>query len=667
MSGLSAEGGGGRVIPFGAGRRASSSSAGTASATIARLEKARIYAELVAADARLATMRENFEEERGFRRHGAVVTRPQKLLALGGYLLHNAEGEIRTHADVKSEHQRLEVARALSGLAINTIKVIVAEFEASGSVTVEEGGTRGPPKRDWEELVALEPRLKKWVDEQLNDTSQCLWVTRQSIQAFIEVETGLHVSYARISQLADVWGLKYVTLQKAPVASTTERKIWRRLVVCQERLHMIRGGRGGSMDESYCNKRAAWQKSFANVGSLWSRWALGNEGLGDRLCFIHGVEPRGLMGGEAPMGDLVTLMPTLHAVFKAGKGGGVGDYHGNFTGPIFMTWAEVRLLPWFQHEFPNWATAGTGAEWRAGRGFTLSLDNAPYHVTLTPCLVPGPGFRFDPRQLSKKELFEAMVVLGCASLTVPNHTFYKVVAGVKTLQPKVSIAVQLDDASKGLRAKAGVVPYLPELGVAALDWIIERTGQFPQVLMNDFEYFCYTKTNGNLVPEWNAANWPRRSPIEYVWGGAKAYAAAAFSKARTMVELNKHINEGLYTHQLARPGILEVKGGNYAGVGGACAATAALFRHCLYEDDGGFASQIKQDPILRACGPLGDKGVATMDDLIVPEDMRVLASERIRLIIKYRTAKMAAVEANIDVGEALQAQDEGDEEGDDED
>jgi hypothetical protein len=134
-----------------------------------------------------------------------------------------------------------------------------------------------------------------------------------------------------------------------------------------------------------------------------------------------------------------------------------------------------------------------------------------------------------------------------------------------------------------------------------------------------------------------------------------------------MVELNDHINEGLYTHQLARPGILEVRGGNYAGVGGACPATKALFDHCLYTDDGGFASQIKQDPILRACGPLGDKGVATMDDLIVPEDLRVLASERIRLIIKYTTAKMAAAEANIDVGEALQAQDEGDEEGDDDD
>ena len=88
MAGLAPEGLSGRAVPFGGGARSSSGSRSTVAATKARLEKACLTAALGAADARLAALREDFDKARGIRAHGAVVTEAQKLLAIGGYLLH---------------------------------------------------------------------------------------------------------------------------------------------------------------------------------------------------------------------------------------------------------------------------------------------------------------------------------------------------------------------------------------------------------------------------------------------------------------------------------------------------------------------------------------------------------------------------------------------------
>ena len=102
--------------------------------TRAALIAAADAAALAAAQAALARDLSAFEVERGKRKHGAMVTRDQVLLALKGFLLYDAEGRLVIKDRVHNDKERYEVAAGLSGLAANTVKKYVAGFREYGRI-----------------------------------------------------------------------------------------------------------------------------------------------------------------------------------------------------------------------------------------------------------------------------------------------------------------------------------------------------------------------------------------------------------------------------------------------------------------------------------------------------------------------------------------------------
>lgn len=295
------------------------------------------------------------------------------------------------------------------------------------------------------------------------------------------------------------------------------------------------------------------------------------------------------------------------------------------------------------------------------KGHVLRADGAPYHVATTTNLDPALGaIRFNPRQLTKDKLVDALTALGCHSLDVVHE--YLVEASEGTMSSvdsegfkaaKMTITVPINDAEKKKRGKAGEHPGVEEIQVAALEWIVNNK---PTALENDWEYIIRTELNGNAVIVWNAPNFPESMTVETCWSIVKMYNAAAFKSGRTMRQLWEDTGDGMYSKKVAAPATHRYQGGGFKPPLLGCNPDAERFlSHTLRAKDGGCVRQVEQDKLLR-------DAKFDMDAGVTPAALKPLVDAPNRAVLRYLVAKMMEAEGGGALGEALEGGDEDDEE-----
>ena len=598
----------------------------------------------------LDRLRATFRERLGSAGRGARVTEMQAAVMISAFLLYNSDGSASAPLHALSQRARARVAAFLTGRDERTAEKLWALYQEHGRIVLEEPGVRGTRRPNEAELLALEPRVKEHVREVLLQRDVPCWVTRRSLQALIRDASGIDASFRTVSRLCAAWGLEYGRLRRPAAALTPKRRLQRDVAICQVRLAIAAGHTLLAADESFCNSSKAHEDSFHIAGSPFASFARARSGrgLGERLCFIQAVGEQGLCGVPEDLpgivGDIETRLPTAEVMFAAKRG--VGEFHGNFSGSIFLKFLLHRFIPWALARYPDLATGPPGA---LARKLCLMLDNAPYHTASSAHLVDGEDLRFNPLTSTKKVLFEGMERAGCKALVVV-HSY--AVAGAAAVATK-SVLVPMTAEGAAMRGRAGVFPGAEEVKVAAQQWLMLHR---PSVLENDAEAAVRKGLNGNAYILWNAPNFPELMPIEFVWAQAKAYVGAAWTGRRSMAVLAHDVHMGLYTDAVAMPGVLQVRGGNFVeGADGACPAAAALFAHVLRSPKGGARAHIAVSERLRG----------TIDDLVVPGELEEAVAARGRNAMLYRQAQLLEAQAGEALGEALE--EESEEEGGEED
>jgi hypothetical protein len=486
----------------------------------------------------------------------------------------------------------------------------------------------------------MEPRVREWVRTQLQETDEPAWVTRQAIQDFIYEEIGVRASFRRISKLCDAWELDYSRLERAPVALDPLRAFKRRIHIMQRRQAIIDGTILFYLDESFANLRLQNAFSYHPRGSAFSQFAMRRgSGLGKRLCFVHVLGTEGLCRSDdytdsPELGDVSSPKRSCEMMFSAAPGGSTGDYHGNFDHAIFMSYMESRFLPWILWRYPDIMDGPPGAR-KPHVG--LVLDNAPYHVGTTTVLDPAASLRFDPRSLNKSDLIDAMNAADLFEITVQHSCIDADGSAVR-----MDIVVYLTEEEKKVRGKRGVSPTLPEIQAACLEYLVNY---LPHVLENDVEHFVRVRLNGNVSIYWNAPNFPEVMPIEMVWNRCKSFASARFTRGRTTQMLAEDIRRGMYTDDVALPGVLNVTGGHFVrGFNSECRSARNLIDHVHFASDGGCQLQIDQDPVL----------TGTMRDLVITEEYRDIVRQKGRSVSNHLARKWVAAQQQLSVAEALE-------------
>lgn len=581
----------------------------------------------------------NFAKIRGERVRGAVVTRDQALLAVAGFLLYDGAGELRVPPRADYASHRIEAGTLLSGLSDKTVRGITTKFMATGAINLEPPRARGPAPLNTEDLDAMEPRVREWVRSQLQEADEPTWVTRQAIQEFIYEEIGVRASSRRISKLCEAWELDYSRLERAPVALDPLRAFKRRIHIMQRRQAIIDGTILFYLDESFANLRLQNAFSYHPRGSAFSQFAVRRgSGLGKRLCFVHVLGTEGLCvsddSADMPeLGDVVSPKRSCEMMFSAAPGGSTGDYHGNFDHAIFMSYMEGRFLPWILWRYPDIMDGPPGAR---KPHIGLVLDNAPYHVGTTTDLHPG-SLRFDPRSLNKSDLIDAMNAADLFEITV-QHSYIDADGNAA----RMDIVVYLTEEEKKVRGRRGVSPNMPEIQAACLEYLVNH---LPRVLENDVEHFVRVRLNGNVSIYWNAPNFPEVMPIEMVWNRCKSFASARFTRGRNIQMLAEDIRRGMYTDDVALPGVLNVAGGLFVrGANNESESARILIDHVHYASDGGCQQQIDQDHVL----------TGTMRDLIIPEEYRDIVAQKGRAVSNHLARKWVAAEQQLSIAEAVE-------------
>lgn len=590
-----------------------------------------------------------WKARRGARAMGKPVSDEQALLAIAGYHLYDADGKLK----VPAKANRVKAAAAVSGLSEPTARAICQMWEEKGEIKKEDTSKRGfgsdshPLSSKLPDGLAAD--VEAFIKAELGDEANPHWVTRQSVQEFIEEKTGRHCSLKRVGLLLTEWGMKYGKLTRIPNGDLSRaRKLQRQIYIIQVAEAMKKGWTIVCTDESYCNARYCELQSWAPAGAMHAAF-IQKGGLGARLCFIHAIDEDGLItpvdkdgrASYAPDGDPKTPFPSAEAMFPAQKAANMGDYHANFKGGNFMDWVRNRLIPGLKARYPD----AFGP--KPTRTIAMVFDNAPYHTVTTPNLDKKKGaIRFCPKSLKKGDLIEAMRAADCKKLNVPIADSK---GGTKVVK------ITLDAAEAARRGKAGVHPSVPELQAACEEWLGQNA---PTVLMNDLELAL--SEAGNIKVIWNAANFPEGNPIELVWASCKGYAGWLYKKGRTIAQLAQQIRDGLYTNKTVNNGVTQRKAGAYLRhpTTGKCEAARKLFEHVFHSEAGGVQKVIDSDPELGG----------TLRELVVDADAYERATTSLcRNVVRWKIRRALLEEvADVEAAEEdLLQLDEEDEDADD--
>jgi hypothetical protein len=109
--------------------------------------------------------------------------------------------------------------------------------------------------------------------------------------------------------------------------------------------------------------------------------------------------------------------------------------------------------------------------------------------------------------------------------------------------------------------------------------------------------------------------------------------------------LAEDIRRGMYTDDVALPGVLNVTGGLFVrGANSESESARILIDHAHYARDGGCQQQIDQDRIL----------TGTMRDLIIPEEYRDIVRQKGRAVSNHLARKWVEKEQKLSVAEAVE-------------
>lgn len=542
--------------------------------------------EMPAVGERVEATRAALRAQLGEPSRGRVLGAMHSAAAIGAWLAAGGSGK----GGRLSLSARAEAAAEATGISVNTVEKIISTLLRTGALYAEDTSRRGHGSERYLDVSALTEAQREAVSAHvqaaLKQPSRRPDVTRMAVQRFILAEFGVDWSVDRVGCLLGDLGFAYGELKRvAGGAPSPARVLQKRIYIIQLHDALAAGHILVWIDESYANVRMANGMGWAEKDGMAAA-SVTTDGPGDRLCFIHGISRYGLIGQvgvDAPYGS-TDPRATGYMIFPAQKGG-KADYHGNFDGAIFMAWVRNRLLPAVKAQFPDaFGPART-------RHLTMVFDNAKYHCGTTADLAPldPRERRWHPLGLGKPALFEQLRALGCDSLAVAHA--YK---GADGTLKRVTINTPTTDKESARKGVAGKVASLDEIRLAAEDYLVKNC---PAVLRNDLE--ALLETEGNVHVLWNAPNFPDGAPIELVWGVAKGYAAALWTKGRTRETLAEQLRDGFYTNKPVAEGTSGRRGGDFAprGVGVENAAAVKLIDHVL-SDARGIQGAIEADAVL---------------------------------------------------------------------
>ena len=325
-------------------------------------------------------------------------------------------------------------------------------------------------------------------------------------------------------------------------------------------------------------------------------------GGGPRMCVLHILTPHGLLGaGRHPpgaVGSLKTIQLNAELLFlSAKKNNDPASYKGNFTSDVLHDFLDTHVIPALKDQYSGAFGPNPTVE------LVFCLDNAPGHLACTPAAATAATpARFNPLNLSRDSLIDAMMTVNCASLTVTHKlkdgTSKQIVTGMAV-------------AEKGKRGSLGKVARLPELQEEARNWILDNS---PYTLKNDMEAQLHLH---GIKVLYTPPFYPAANPIEEVWSVGKTGLAIANTGHRSMSEAVEQFRKALYTDNLANPGVHNLRGGKFVpDDAGNCVSAQKLYDHAWYSKDGGIQYIIDNDKELR-----GD-GTNTLKKLIISAAIR---------------------------------------------
>ena len=626
-----------------------------------------------------AEKRQALDELLGETGQGVSVTLERAIAALGAYYIKEDADRLPAIFTGLAVADRIALAAAVSGLSAKTVRRLVADFEATESIMLEDGvrGAAAEAYLRWARPPeGSKEKLREYFEEQLINSTTPIWITRRVVQQWFKDTYALDFSNNVVGKILKAWGYKYGKLHRPPRGESTEaRRLQKKIYVLQLDAALKRGDILLFTDESYANVRLGFQYSYGPADSMFATWTPKGKGLGQRLCIIHVLGYEGLLVSKNADGSVCSPglgagapeKPTAEMIFCATKDGSQGDYHGNFDSEVFLRWARTHLLPVLKSRYKD-SVFKKGAK----QMISIVVDNAKYHMRSSPCVYDGDGneaelgaedvyARFDPKNLSRLDLVTAMRSHGCDSLKVVTRVSKKGVPD--TLK---NITVQMDADEGDVKRGGGGKARLDELRAGATEWLAEDK---PGVLANDFEAMMAAgcipggaKNRINVI--WNAANFPEGNAIEKVWAGIKFYVAVKFNGKRNPKTLHEHLLEGMYTDEKA-DALNRVRGCSFVrDAKGECPTAAAIIDHVLYNPKGnGVAKVIELEEELNQ----GVEGVAvgSLDLKEVPENLVTLADLAVNRkvlhhLLKKEMARVLGVERRGEFEEAVEDLDDDD-------
>jgi hypothetical protein len=417
-----------------------------------------------------------------------------------------------------------------------------------------------------------------------------------SLSLFVRDTHGLDISPRRCGAIMAQIGHHYQKLKPHKIVKPTLGRLYtRRTYVLQLAAALGIGCILVFGDESYANIGKTHSYGYAPDGAAFANW-LKKGGKGARLCWSHFMSATGFLINREPISGAPWSpalgsqepYPTAEMMFSATKGGNT-DYHGNFDHTQFMIYVRNHLIPALKYKYPD-----------ASQKVRVIMDNAPYHVASVAVLEGGPQkIRFNPFSVRKPDLVNAMKTVGCKVLQV-NH-----VQKDGTIIVVMTHMTDQEAQAKGGHGRAT----LPEIAEAATNWLVANR---PRVLMNDVEAAFDAAFGDRIMILWGPPNYPEGNASEFAWQRAKAFAELR-PEERTIAGLLVNIRRGLYTDEVALPGVFNDRGGNFMAdpVTGLCPTAAALIDHVLYSPKGGVQLVIDRDE--RLSGSLKDLKYAPAD------------------------------------------------------
>lgn len=257
------------------------------------------------------------------------------------------------------------------------------------------------------------------------------------------------------------------------------------------------------MDESYLHNHHAFDFGYYPADKTVRIARPGNRGC--RLIIVHAMTAAGLLHVDDEL--------TCESIFESNTG--KRDYHTNMNGDNFMKWVTDKLIPVFEHRFPD-------------KRMALVLDNAPYHHAHDETYVDIPT-------INKQKALAKMLELGMTSLTVVRST--TMTTSTTTTTTSTTITFDLSAWPDGKIPRSPKGPSTEEMRAGLKDHILAHHPALLHTrLMKKFDEKGYKLI---FTPPYC----PQYQPIELLWGHGKNYVASEYCNGRTLKETRAQLQD----------------------------------------------------------------------------------------------------------------------------